>query len=258
MEANAYVEFQGDGSNPVLLLHGLGCNGAVWDGLVSLLLDHGFSTIVPDFPGHGRSTWASAYSIEQHAAAIASKITPGQRLKIIGHSMGAMVGLALASNRFDVEVSSLFSIGLKILWSQDEMDRMGTPRPVRTFSTRSEAADRFLRVNGLAGLIGEDHRCVDAGLVSEGEGFRLATDPLTVQVVHEPVAPLLEAAIASQLPLRLSCGREDLLVDIENMRQWDPNAIVFENQGHNVHTAAQVVFNAFLKHIDDCGSGPII
>jgi len=70
MNPDPYVELKGNTADPVLLLHGLGCNGAVWDCLVALLLKHGFGTIVPDFSGHGRSAWSSHYSLEQQAAAI--------------------------------------------------------------------------------------------------------------------------------------------------------------------------------------------
>jgi len=95
-------------------------------------------------------------------------------------------------------------------------------------------------------LIGEDHRCVQAGLADEVDGFRLATDPKTTSVVHEPVAPLLARAQAAGLPLRLSCGSEDRLVDIASLKKWDDGAVVFQGYGHNVHIAAPVVLEAFL------------
>ena len=246
MSLGAYVELQGETADPVLLLHGLGCNGAVWDPLVPLLLKHGFGTIVPDFNGHGRSGWSPHYSIEQQAAAIATAVPRGRSVKIIGHSMGATVGLLLASGRFGIDVSSLFAVGMKIDWSQEEVDRMGEIRLMRLFPTREEAAQRFLRVTGLAGLIGEDHRCVQAGLVSEASGFRLATDPKTVSVVREPVAPLLASARASGLPLRLACGDEDRLLDVASLRRWDDEAVVFQGYGHNVHLEAEVMMEAFL------------
>lgn len=123
---------------------------------------------------------------------------------------------------------------------------MGEIRPMRLFPTREEAAQRFLRVTGLAGLIGEDHRCVQVGLVSEPSGFRLATDPKTVSVVREPVAPLLASARASGLPLRLACGSEDRLLDVASLRRWDDETLVFHGYGHNVHIVAEVMMEAFL------------
>jgi len=247
MTADVYVELNGDSADPVLLLHGLSCNGAVWDPLVPLLLQHGFGTIVPDFSGHGRSAWSSHYNLEQQAVAVAAAIPRERPVKIIGHSMGASVGLVLASGRFGIQVSSIFAIGLKIDWPQQDIDRMGEIRPMRLFPTRSEAAQRFLRVTGLAGLVDEDHRCVQAGIVEQSDGFRLATDPKTVGVVRDPVAPLLASAQASGLPLRLSCGSEDGLLDIASLRKWDKDAIEFQGYGHNVQLAAPVVLKPFLE-----------
>lgn len=247
MNPDLYVELQGNAADPVLLLHGLGCNGAVWDPLVGLLLEQGFGTIVPDFSGHGRSARSSHYSLTQQAAAVATVVPRGRSVKIIGHSMGATVGLLLSSGRFGIQVSSLLAIGLKIEWSQEDVDRLGEIRPMRLFPKRPEAAQRFLRVTGLTGLIGEDHRCVQAGLVEEAGGFRLATDPRTACVVHEPVALHLARAQANGLALRLSCGSEDRLVDIASLRIWDSDAIVFQGLGHNVHVAAPVVLESFLR-----------
>jgi pimeloyl-ACP methyl ester carboxylesterase len=247
MSRKLYIELQGNAADPVLLLHGLGCNGAVWDQLVPLLLANGFGTIVPDFSGHGRSEWSPGYSLEQHAAAVAAVVPGGRSVKIIGHSMGAAVGLLLATGRFGIHVSSLLAVGMKIDWSQEEIDRMGEIRTMRLFATRQEAAQRFLRVTGLEGLIDEDHRCVQAGLVAEAAGFRLATDPKTVSVVREPVKPLLANARTAGLRLRLSCGSEDRLLDVSSLRKWDSDAIVFEGYGHNVQIAGQVVLEAFLK-----------
>ena len=247
MTRGLYIELHGDQADPVLLLHGLGGNGAVWDPLVPLLLKHGFGTIVPDFSGHGRSAWSSRYSLEQQAAVVAALLPCERPFRIIGHSMGASVGLLLASGGLGISVSSVFAIGLKVDWSKEDIDRLGEIRPVRHFATRLEASQRFLRVTGLAGLIDEDDRCVRAGVFEDDDGFRLATDPKTACVVEEAVAPLLMRAQACGCPLRLSCGSEDRLVDIASLRKWDHDAVVFQGYGHNAHIAASVVLESFLE-----------
>jgi len=247
MTPGLYMELKGDQADPVLLLHGLGGNGAVWDPLIRSLLKHGFGTIVPDFSGHGRSAWSSSYSLEQQAAAVAALLPCERPVKIIGHSMGASVGLLLASGSLGINVSSVFAIGLKVDWSEEEIERLGEIRPVRHFATRPEASQRFLRVTGLAGLIGEDDSCVRAGVFEDDDGFRLATDPKTACVVQEPVAPLLIRAQACGCPLRLSCGDEDRLVGIASLRKWDRDAVVFQGYGHNAHLAAPLVLESFLE-----------
>lgn len=241
MTQGLYVELQGDQAAPILLLHGLGGNGAVWDPLIPLLLAHGFGTIVPDFSGHGRSIWSQHYCLEQQAAAVAAILPRERPVRIIGHSMGASVGLLLAGGGLGVDVSSVFAVGLKVDWSEEEIRRMSEIRPVRYFATISEVAQRYLRVTGLAGLIEQDDRCVQAGLVEEKAGFRLAADPRTACVVEEAVAPLLARAQACGCPLRLSCGLDDPLVDIASLRRWDKDAVAFPGHGHNAHIAALLV-----------------
>lgn len=243
-----HVEEQGNAARPVLLLHGLGCNGAVWDPLVPLLHDRGFGTIVPDFAGHGRSAWSSAYSLAGHAAAVAAVVTRDRPVRIIGHSMGATIGMILSSALFETQVSSLFAIALKIDWTAEEVQRMGEIRSTRRFATRSEAAQRFLRVTGLSGLIRENHRCAQAGIIEDSNGVRLAADPRTAAVVHEPVAPVVARARADKVSFRLSCGTADRLVDIASLREWDSEAIPFQGYQHNVHVEApEAVLDAFLK-----------
>ncbi|MGC1305417.1 MAG: alpha/beta fold hydrolase, partial [Caulobacteraceae bacterium] len=68
-----YFEADGDpGAEPnaeptVLLLHGLGVNGAAWDA-VRAALPSGLHAVVPDFAGHGRSPRETSYSLGRHAA----------------------------------------------------------------------------------------------------------------------------------------------------------------------------------------------
>jgi pimeloyl-ACP methyl ester carboxylesterase len=233
----------------VLLLHGLGCNGAVWDPLVDLLLKRGFSTIVPDFPGHGRSAWTPPYNLGGQAAAIAAAIPQDRPLHVIGHSMGAAAAMLLASGMFGVTVASVLAIGMKVDWSDTDTGRLGAVRPSRLFPSRREAAQRFLRVTGLVGIIGENHRCVQAGLFEEVGGFRLAADPLAARVVDAPVEPILACGKAGGVPVRLACGSEDALVDIASLRRFDKDAVLFRGFGHNVHVAAEAVFAVFCMQV---------
>lgn len=51
---NVHVAGPEDGT-PVLLLHGQGCSGRVWQGVMSGRLAHSTRMIAPDYRGHGRS-----------------------------------------------------------------------------------------------------------------------------------------------------------------------------------------------------------
>ena len=45
----------------LILLHGLGATGQVWDPLVEAAAWSG-RILAPDLPGHGSSSWADTYS----------------------------------------------------------------------------------------------------------------------------------------------------------------------------------------------------
>lgn len=95
-----YLE-RGDGE-PVLLIHGLGCNGADWAFQVAAL-EQRFRVIVPDLPGSGHSppprdgnysvaAWATAlWKLVDHL-----KIGP---LNIVGFSLGGAVAFEMAAQR---------------------------------------------------------------------------------------------------------------------------------------------------------------
>lgn len=247
MPSELYVEARGDLNNPVFLLHGLGCNGAVWDPVVAALNASGYGTIVPDFSGHGRSPWQAPYSLAGHAASLASLVGTGRPVNMIGHSMGASVGLVLATRFPEIAVANILAVGLKVDWAPSEIERMGTVRPLRQFATRAEAAERFLLVTGLSGLVDETHRCVGAGTVSAEGGFRLACDPQTVAVVREPVVSLLEAIRGRSTKLRMACGEEDRLVAVAALRAWDENAQLIPGAGHNAHLDAERTLDVFFE-----------
>jgi pimeloyl-ACP methyl ester carboxylesterase len=83
---------------PLLLLHGLGVSGAVWQSF-GRRLTPAWSPIAPDLRGHGASEQtADGYAPEDYAADLAQLIPllGVERAPVIGHSLGALVALALA------------------------------------------------------------------------------------------------------------------------------------------------------------------
>jgi pimeloyl-ACP methyl ester carboxylesterase len=229
-----FVEREGDESLPALvLLHGLGGNGAVWDGVRRILAGR-YRFVVPDFAGHGYSPRATNYSLGRHAADVAALLKPGTRVRILGHSMGGAVGLILATGWFGIAVEKVVALGMKLNWTAEEMAKMGQPFPVRWFETREEAATRFLRVGGLADALTPDARTVERGIVSEAGRWRLAADPETVRVVGPESAALIAGARQMDTPVRFACGTRDPLVGLEEMRHYDPAAVTVEG-GHNAH-----------------------
>jgi len=229
-----FFEESGDRSGPVvLLLHGLGVNGAVFD-RVRARLAGTVRVIVPDFAGHGRSPRRKNYSLGQHAADVAALLPAGAAIRVLGHSMGGAVGLMLATGCFGVTVERVVTLGMKLNWTPEETAKMGRPFPVRWFDTREEAARRFVTVTGLKDIVSLEDRLVERSLVEDGGRFRLATDPETVRVVGPQIPAIITAATASGAVIGLCCGARDPLVTLAEMRRFDPAAFTIEG-GHNAH-----------------------
>jgi pimeloyl-ACP methyl ester carboxylesterase len=87
-------------------VHGLGASGAVWQALARRLVAGGggapgWTPVAPDLPGHGESAppagGAAGYAPEALAAALADALDAlgVERAPVVGHSLGALVALAL-------------------------------------------------------------------------------------------------------------------------------------------------------------------
>ena len=90
-----YYRVQGEGK-PVVLLHGFGETGDVWQHQVDFLKNN-FRVIVPDLPGSGRSEMTGDMSMEGLAEAtryLVETLEPGRPVTLIGHSMGGYITLA--------------------------------------------------------------------------------------------------------------------------------------------------------------------
>ena len=179
MGAGLRVQEGGSGEPALLLLHGLGATGDVWDGWRPLLARRWPGRwLAPDLPGHGGSRPLSGYTFGTLAAAVAD-LVGGAPTVVLGHSLGGVVGLALAGGGFPVRVQAVIGLGIKVAWTQEELERAraAAHRPVAWFGSRDEAAARYLRISGLGGLLGADAPAVDAGLREQDGRWRLAMDP---------------------------------------------------------------------------------
>ena len=85
----------------VMFLHGASQDRTLWSLQQRWFSHHGWSVLSPDLPGHGLSGGEVIDSIEDMAAWIAELITESgfEAAAIVGHSMGALIGLELAGTR---------------------------------------------------------------------------------------------------------------------------------------------------------------
>ncbi len=211
----------------VLLLHGLGATGAVWDGLLE---QPGYRWLAPDLPGHGGSARLPRYSFGGLAAAVADALPERGPLLVIGHSLGGVVGLALATGWFGIDVAGVLAVGVKVEWSEDDLAKAAAmaDRPPRVFPTREDAERGFLKISGLTGLAEAD----PAGVVEGEDGWRLALDPAAFAVGAPDMRGLLGAA---GCPVTLAAGENDPMSLPDQLRVLSPDALTLPGLGHNAH-----------------------
>lgn len=90
------------GDDPVVLLvHGAGMDGTVWQLQTRYLAHHGFRPMAVDLPGHGRSGGEPLATIGELADWLARFVEAvGESpVAVVGHSMGTFIGMELAARR---------------------------------------------------------------------------------------------------------------------------------------------------------------
>ncbi len=97
---------------PVLLLHGLGVGGSIWQSFARRLLPY-LAAVAPDLRGHGQSDAPDAgYAPTDYAndllELIETDLQPRGQVEghspvpVVGHSLGALVAMAMAEQRPDL------------------------------------------------------------------------------------------------------------------------------------------------------------
>lgn len=241
------------GGDPVLLLlHGLGATGEVWDGLLERPWPG--EVLVPDLPGHGHSSGLDKYTFESMAASIASVLPPGRPVVVVGHSLGGVLALTLAAGSSGVVAAC--GLGIKLRWTAAELEKAAevAAKPSRVFATREEAVDRWLKVSGLVGLV--EPAAVDAGVVSVPDGWRVALDPLAFGV-GAPDVPSLLARISCAVVL--AAGERDAMCPREHLLDVAPDGVVLAGVGHNAHvenpSTLWPLLDRLHAHVNDHPSG---
>lgn len=105
------VELTGD-DPVVLLIHGAGMDGTVWQLQTRYLAYRGFRAVAVDLPGHGHSEGDALASVEDMADWVARfvEVAGFGSVHVVGHSMGTFIALELAS-RYPALTSSITLCG---------------------------------------------------------------------------------------------------------------------------------------------------
>jgi pimeloyl-ACP methyl ester carboxylesterase len=102
-----------DSSLPsVVMIHGAGFDHSAWALHSRWFAHNGFSVLVPDLPGHGRSAGPALGTIAAMADWVSALLDAagGGKAHLIGHSMGSLIALETAA-RHPEKVSALSLIG---------------------------------------------------------------------------------------------------------------------------------------------------
>jgi pimeloyl-ACP methyl ester carboxylesterase len=228
-----WCESGGSGSRAFLLLHGLGATAAVWSGARRVIEERAMGRwLAPDLSGHGGSAWQRHYTVGGHAAEVAELVRGVQDLVVVGHSLGAYIGLALASRWFGVEVAGVLGIGPKITWSEADLQgsRELASRAVRWYATAEEAWARYRRVSGLDVAVAPTDEWLVRGVVKGEEGWRLSQDPRTFGVAGAPFDSLAASARAHVI---LARGERDAMVSAADLRAHASEVVEIADCGHN-------------------------
>jgi pimeloyl-ACP methyl ester carboxylesterase len=248
--AGLRVHEGGTGEPLLVLLHGLGATGDVWNGWRPLLARQWPGRwLAPDLPGHGGSRPLSEYTFDNLADAVASCVDPEACVVVLGHSLGGVVGLALASGRLAVPVLTVIGLGIKVVWTDEDLERAqaASRRSPAWFGSREEAAARYLRVSGLAGLLAADDPAVDAGLREQDGKWRLAMDPGAFAVGAPDMARLLAR---SQAPVLLARGGNDPMNTDEQLARLGAPTVTLPGLGHNAHAESPDLSITLLGHLN--------
>ncbi len=97
----------------VVLLHGAGMDHTVWQLQARAFAFHGYGVLSLDLPGHGRSDDPACPAISEYTDVVAAVLDEigVDAARVVGHSMGAFIGIELAA-RFPSLVRSLVLIGV--------------------------------------------------------------------------------------------------------------------------------------------------
>jgi pimeloyl-ACP methyl ester carboxylesterase len=179
--------------------------------------------IAPDLRGHGRSPHQAPYGYAGYAADVAVLLQQHEEVDVVGHSMGGVVGMALATGWYGVKVRKVIAFGVKIRWAPDEAPKLHAlaRTPARLFDTKEQAVERYLKVSGLFGLVDAGSPMAQSGVREEDGRWRLAADPMINAAAGPELAPLVRAM---QCPLRLAAGSKDPMVNAADMAPHDPRA----------------------------------
>lgn len=159
---------------PVVLIHGFGEDGDIWEKQAAFLQPH-FRLIIPDLPGSGQSELIPGADIETYAEVIKRILEAEWKGKpegvaMLGHSLGGYITLCFAEKYPQL----LSSFGLVHSTAYADSEEKKTARRKSIEFIRTHGAYDFLRT-AIPGLFGTEwsagHQAAIEALVEKGRNF---------------------------------------------------------------------------------------
>jgi pimeloyl-[acyl-carrier protein] methyl ester esterase len=242
-EPALHVHRQGPaaGAVPVVMLHGWGMNGRVFDPLRADLDQ--YATWAIDLPGHGRSPWWPAAASFERQQQTVQRVLP-RRCVLLGWSFGAQLALAIAAAEPE-RVAALVLVAATPKFAQGPDWPHGMePLALRAFE---------------AALARDWHHTLQDFIALQLRGSRHAEESravieaaLAMQGTPQREALLAGMALLESLDLRPLAARiahPALIVAGQNDRVTPPGA---------THWLARALVNARLLEIARAGHAPMI
>lgn len=246
-----WYETGGRGDVTYLMIHGRGATGAVWTGVRDIIAENEAGRwLIPDLPGHGGSPRRSHYSYGKMAADVADLAAGQGPLIVVGHSLGGVISLVLASGWFGLDIKGAVAFGIKVNWTEEELAAVAssTDRPVRWYDNEADAMDRYLRVSGLDGLVAGDTPYTARGICKEPEGYRFSLDSRAGGGTAPQMAQMIGAVT---VPLVLATGGNDALAPIGDLLHYDADAVEMPGLVHNAQVQDPASIWALVEQLQE-------
>lgn len=228
----------GTGSEVLLLLHGLGGTGEVWREAGRHWRGR---WVAPDLPGHGQSDRLESYTFDSMARELSPLIRPGDRVSILGHSLGGVLALLLGG--WHDEVERVVGLGIKVEWAPDELAKAAAmaEKPPAWFDSEADAVSWYRRISGVAELVDDD--IASRGVVDDHGRWRLRLDCKAFAVGAPDMRAILEACRA---PVTLARGEHDHMVSERQLADLVSDPLTLPGLGHNAHLEDPAAVYALL------------
>jgi len=244
----AYID-EGNSSDVLLFIHGLGSYLKAWDRNIPVLKNH-FRCIAIDLPGYGKSSkQIHNGSVKFYTEFINQFIkTLGlKEITLVGHSMGGQIALSYAINYPNL-IKNLILIapaGFETFSSEDSERIKYLISPELSYNASNEQIRINYKVNFFNMPVEAEEMILDRISIREDEEFfnhcQVVSNSL-FGLLTEPVFNRLNKIIA---PALIFFGRNDLLIPNKMIHKTTPEEIA--------KLGASKIKNSKLIMLENCG-----